>query len=127
MELNPSRGSKEKISSGLARPFGLWRAAPRAGPWTAAQERVLGPAREGGRGERREVTVDGRAEDAEGYRLDVIRDLRENGHHDPEAHRAKWAPPANLSDGMLAAITSWEGDGLSASSGSTYRDGAVRG
>lgn len=73
----------------------------------------------------REVTVVGSAEDAEAYRLDVFRDLRGKGHHDPEAHRAKWAPPANLIDGMLAAITSWEGDGLSTSSVSTYRD-AVR-
>lgn len=73
----------------------------------------------------REFTVDGSAEDAQAYRLDVIRDLREKGHHDPAERRARHAPPANLIDGMLAAITSWEGDGLSASSAGTYRD-AVR-
>ena len=50
------------------------RGAP-GGAWTAAQQRVLGPARDGGRGEPREVTVDGSAEDAQAYRLDVIRDL----------------------------------------------------
>lgn len=73
----------------------------------------------------REVTVDGSAEDAEAYRLDVIRDLRGKGHHDPAERQARHAPPANLIDGMLAAITSWVADGLSASSAGTYRD-AVR-
>ncbi|MSP56046.1 MAG: hypothetical protein EXR69_10640 [Myxococcales bacterium] len=41
-----------------------------------------------------EVTVHGSAEDAEAYRLVVIRDLRERGHHDPAVQRARHAPPA---------------------------------
>ena len=73
----------------------------------------------------REVTVTGSKEDAETRRLAIINDVRTTGHHDPDAHRAKYAPPANLIDGMLAAIHSWVGDGLSASSAGTYRD-AVR-
>ena len=70
----------------------------------------------------REVTVVGSAEDAEAYRLDVIRDVREKGHHDPAERRARNAPPANLIEGMLKAIDAWEADGLRASSAKTYRD-----
>lgn len=49
-----------------------------------------------------EVTVHGSAEDAEAYRLVVIRDLRERGHHDPAVQRARHAPPATVLDGMIA-------------------------
>lgn len=69
----------------------------------------------------RELAVQGTAEDAEAYRLAVLRDLREKGHHDPAAHRARHAPPANLIDGMLAYIDAAEADGLRATSAATYR------
>lgn len=82
-----------------------WRERRHAGGWTP-----------------REVTVVGSAEDAEAYRLDVIRDVREKGLHDPEARRARSARPANLIDGMLAYVSASEADGLRASSAKTYRD-----
>ena len=68
-----------------------------------------------------EVTVHGSAEDAEAYRLVVIRDLRERGHHDPAVQRARDAPPATVLDGMIAYIAAAEADGLRASSAATYR------
>jgi hypothetical protein len=68
-----------------------------------------------------EVTVHGSAEDAESYRLVVIRDLRERGQHDPAVQRARHAPPATVLDGMIAYIAAAEADGLRASSAATYR------
>lgn len=68
-----------------------------------------------------EALVNGSEEDAEEYRLAVIRDLRATGHHDREAQRARYVPPANLIDGMLAHIDSQVADGLRASSAATYR------
>lgn len=69
----------------------------------------------------REIAVQGTAEDAESYRIAVVRDLREKGDHDPTAHRARHAPPANLLDGMFAYIDAAEADGLRATSAATYR------
>lgn len=77
--------------------------------------------RAGGGWTQGEVTVNGSAEDAEEYRLTVIRNVREKGHHDPAAQRARYAPPANLIDGMLAYIAASEADGLRTSSAATYR------
>ncbi len=74
-----------------------------------------------GRWTQPETTVHGSAEDAEAYRLVVIRDLRERGHHDPATHQARYAPPATLLDGMLAYVAAAEADGLRASSAATYR------
>lgn len=73
----------------------------------------------------REVTVAGAKEDAERRRLAVIADVKEAGHHDPESHRVKYAPPANLIDGMLAYIAARSANGLKASSAEDYTSAAL--
>ena len=69
----------------------------------------------------RQTTVRGTRADAEEYRALVIRDRQTKGYHDPDEHRAKYAPAANLLEGMHAWLEATEADGLSPSTARLYR------
>ena len=68
-------------------------------------------------GKRRQVqtTIHGSPTEAEAYRAQVVHDKQTKGYHDPEEYRAKYAPPANLLEGLLAWADAGEKDELSAS------------
>ena len=66
---------------------------------------------EDGRRRPRQTTVRGTRTEAEAYRAVVVHDLRTKGYHDPAEHRARYAPPANLTDGLLAWLAWAETDG----------------
>ena len=76
---------------------------------------------EEGERRQRQFTVRGTRADAEAYRALVVRDREAKGYHDPHEHRARYAPPASLVDGMLAWLDAAEKDGLAASSARLYR------
>ena len=76
---------------------------------------------EGDKRKQRQHTIRGTRADAEAYRALVIHDRETKGYHDPEEHRGKYEPAANLLEGMLAWLDAAENDGLQPSTVQRYR------
>lgn len=76
---------------------------------------------EDGKRRQRQTTVRGTRSEAEADRNLVLHDLKTKGYHDPAEHRARYAAPANLLEGLFAWLDAAEKDKLSASTVYRYR------